>query len=120
MTATEIPLKPFKYGAIASEFGGPAKSPKEVLERARVALAPRGSWKHGNYTGTTHEGHARCLVQTFNDVDGMHVGAAKKLLLRAVKEMTGRGYDSVERFNDAKTTKKHHVLAALDCAIEMA
>lgn len=120
MTTTEIPLKPFPPGTIAWEFGGPAKSPREVLERARVALSPRGSWKHGNFTGRSHEGHSRCLIQTFRDVDGVHVFAAGNVLIKAAKEVTGVSYDSVQGFNDAKATKKHHVIMALDRAIEMA
>ena len=114
------PLKPYQYGKIADEFGGPAKSPREVLERARVALSPRGAWKHGGFTGKSHEGASRCLVQAFMDVDGIHVRKAQDILLKAVKEVHGKSYTSVPGFNDASTTSKHHVIMALDRAIEIA
>lgn len=120
MTATIPPLKPFSAGKIDGKFGGPADSAREVLERARIALSPRGAWKHGDFTGQSHEGHSRCLIQTFRDVDGIHVSEASKILIKAAKEVTGITYTSVEKFNDAKSTKKHHVIMALDLAIAMA
>lgn len=120
MTTTEIPLKPFKAGKITPVFGGPAQSPLDVLERTRVALSPRGSWKSGSRTGVTHEGHARCLIQTMEDVDGVHVAKARDIVLKAAKEITGKTYTSIPQFNDAKATKKHTVIMVLDRAIEMA
>lgn len=120
MTATEIPLKPFPAGKIAPKFGGPAVSPREVLVRARVALSPRGSWKSGSYSGKSHEGYSRCLIQVMNDVDGVHVNKAEQLVLKAAEEITGIKYTSIPSFNDAPSTKKHTVITVLDRAIEMA
>lgn len=120
MTTAEIPLKPFQEGKIASKFGGPATSPKDVLVRARVALAPRGAWKKNGYQGKCHEGTNRCLIQTMRDVDGVHVTAATSLVLQAAKEVTGYSYNDIPSFNDAPTTQKHTVLQVLDRAIEIA
>lgn len=117
---TTIPLKPFKIGPISSAFGGPAQSSKEVLERARIALSPRGSWRKRGFTGNSYEGSTRCLFQVISDVDGIHAAGARGLLLRAAKEITGVQYSSVESFNDADATQKHHVIMALDRAIELA
>lgn len=120
MAVTAPPLKPFKSGKIAPEFGGPAQSPLDVLQRARVALSPRGSWKKGGYTGNTHEGYSRCLIQTMNDVDGVHVKAAEGFVLKAAKEITGQHFTSIPTFNDAPKVYKHTVIMVLDRAIEMA
>lgn len=120
MITIEIPLKPFKDGKIANKFGGPAKSPKEVLERTRIALSPRGAWSHRGLVRKTHEGHARCLVQAFSDVDGIHADAARLIMIKAANEITGRTYTSVPSFNDDEQVFKHHVIMALDRAIEMA
>jgi hypothetical protein len=120
VTTTEIPLKPFPTGKIAEKFGGPAKSPLEVLERSRVALSPRGSWKKAGYQGKSYEGATRCLIQTMTDVDGVHVKKAQDFVLKAAKEITGVSYSSIPNFNDAKGTYKHTVIMVLDRAIEMA
>ena len=120
MTTVAPPLKPFPAGKIDKEFGGPAESPHEVLERSRLALSPRGSWKSGSRTVKTHEGHALCLIQTMEDVDGVHVKKATELVLKAAKEITGHHYSSIPNFNDAKNTHKHTVIMVLDRAIEMA
>jgi hypothetical protein len=118
--SVEIPLKPFPSGKIAPKFGGSAESPREVLMRTRVALSPRGSWRSGGRHGKTHEGYSRCLIQAMEDVDGIHVKAAEKLVLKAAKEITGTAYSSIPSFNDAKSTQKHTVIIVLDRAIEMA
>ena len=114
------PLKPFKSGKIAPEFGGPAQSPLDVLERARVALSPRGAWRKGGYTGKTYEGHSRCLIQTMKDVDGVHVSKATDFVLKAAKEITGTKYTDIPGFNDSPKTQKHIVIMVLDRAIELA
>lgn len=120
MTTVAPPLKPFPAGRITNKFGGPAESPREVLERARVALSPRGSWQKGTTNGKSHEGATRCLIQVMQDVDGVHVMKAKELVLKAAKEITGTTYTSVPSFNDAKPTQKYHIIMTLDRAIEIA
>jgi len=114
------PLKPFSAGKITAKFGGPAQTPLDVLERARVTLSPRGSWKKAGHTGQSHEGASRCLIQAMRDVDGVHVEKAEAIVLKAVKEITGLVYSKIPNFNDAKSTQKHTVIMVLDRAIEMA
>jgi hypothetical protein len=72
------------------------------------------------YTGKSHEGARRCLIQTMNDVDGIHVKKAEAIVLKAAKEITGVTYTRIPSFNDAKSTQKHTVIMVLDRAIEMA
>ena len=82
------PPKPFKAGKINQEFGGPAESPLEVLERARVAISPRGAWSSSGWSSKNPSGYGRCLLQLCRDVDGVHVTAAENLLSRAIRRST--------------------------------
>lgn len=119
-TTVEIPLKPFPSGKIDQKFGGPAESPLEVLERARIALSPRGAWRKGGETGKSHEGASRCLIRAMRDADGVHVDTAAKHVLKAAKLVMGKSYYSIPTFNDAPETEKFHVIQALDLAIDYA
>lgn len=114
------PKEPFKPGKIAKEFGGPAKSALDVLERARVAISPRGAWSSSGWTKKNPSGHGRCLLQLCRDVDGVHVTTAENFLIKAIKqEFPGRP-TRVMGFNDSPQTKKHDAIRVLDRAIELA
>ena len=114
------PKEPFKPGKIAEEFGGPAKSALDVLERARVAISPRGAWSSSGWTKQNPSGHGRCLLQLCRDVDGVHVTIAANFLIKAIKqEFPGRPSD-VAVFNDSHATRKHDAIRVLDKAIELA
>lgn len=113
----QIPIKPFPEGNVAVDvFGGHATTGLDVLERVRIILAPRDAWEPSGY-GTAR----RCLVHACNDVDGKAVDLAKPFMLQAIKELHPSGkYESVQSFNDSPSIHKHHVLAMLDRAIELA
>lgn len=118
VTPLPVPLKPHGAGKIAHVFGGPATSPTDVLQRARAALAPRGAWVRGGYTGKTQEGHARCAVQVIGDVDGVHATSARHYLLKAIRELDP-SCPSIQIWNDMQGRKKHEVLERFDRAIEL-
>lgn len=118
---TEIPLKPFPKGKISPTFGGEASSPLEVIERARIAVSPRGAWSAQGLTTTNKGGTiGRCVVQLVNDVDGKHAVAAKTVILTAIKQLHPGKYSSIESFNDSKKIHKHDVIAVLDLAAALA
>lgn len=111
-------LHPAKAGRVYPDPGG---SPLEVLERARLVLSPRNAWHKAGYTGTKHGVAARCSIQAINDCDGKHAEGAKKLFLKAAKELyPTRPTNSIPSFNDAGKTTKTDVLAVFDRAIELA
>jgi hypothetical protein len=114
------PKKPFKKGKISQEFGGPSTSALDVLERARVAISPRGAWSSAGWTKQNPSGFGRCLLQLCADVDGVHADAAKKILKQAIKIEFPNRSSSVMSFNDSPETKKHDAIRVLDKAIEIA
>ena len=115
------PRKPFKKGKIAPEFGGPATSALYVLERARVAISPRGAWSSSGWTASNPSGHGRCLLQLCRDVDGIHVTKAERFLKKAIEQKyPSFKHRGVESFNDSKETRKHDAILVLDTAIELA
>lgn len=115
------PRKPFKEGKISQEFGGPSTSALDVLERARVAISPRGAWSSSGWTSKNPGGHGRCLRQLCKDVDGKHVAAAELFIIKAIKlKYPAIGSSSIESFNDSSKTRKHDAILVLDTAIELA
>jgi len=114
MIDREIPLTPFKSGKI---FDTPAESPKEVLERVRLAISPRGAWNPRGLTGKAPGGgQARCLIQLVRDCDGKHAAGAEKLLLAAIKRK-GFAYTTIPSFNDATGRAKHQVIDVVEDAV---
>ena|SRR5688572_25858307 len=114
------PREPFKPGKIASEFGGPAKSPLDVLERARVAISPRGAWSSRGWKSKNPSGHGRCLLQLCRDVDGVHATSAERFLVKAIKQEYPTRSTDVAAFNDSSKTHKHDAIRVLETAIEIA
>lgn len=113
------PAKPYKNGKISGEFGGPATSALDVLQRARVAISPRGAWSSRGLTRKNPSGHGRCLIQITRDVDGVHADAAQAIIKQAIEKHTGKKRD-IASFNDDSKTHKHDAIAVLDIAIEIA
>lgn len=114
------PREPFKAGKIAKEFGGPSKSALDVLQRARVAISPRGAWSSSGWTKKNPSGYGRCLLQLCRDVDGVHVKAAEQFLEKAIKQEYPNRPAEVVTFNDSSLTRKHDAIRVLDTAIELA
>lgn len=120
-----IPLKPKPAG---KAFADSANGVLELLQRARLVLAPRDAWRKGGWTGKKMVAGetvcTRCLVQALKDSDGPYVTGAVGAVAKVIRELyPGRGRFHGDEatctgFNDHRDTIKYDVLRVLDVAIE--
>lgn len=101
---------------------GPAKSPREVVERTRRLFAMRGTWVRGSYQGTSKIWTTRrCLISGLQACDGVHAKAAEKAVLKSINETFGKKegtYASIPGFNDKAYRKKEDIIRVLDHTLE--
>lgn len=97
--------------------------PSEILSRAIALLADKSSWTKGNYSKTRKPGeYCFCMLGSclsYNTpFSAGHINRHKAcdFLVAA----TPKRYKDAVSFNDAKSTKHHHVLAVMAKALRLA